>query len=213
MTNPWTDSLRKLLWPLIYCLAVLLSYWLAPALHLRPDNMGLMPRNWLHLSGIATSAFAHGNAEHLLSNVLSLLFSSWLLHTFYSRLAFPVILVSWLGSGILMFLFARTGVFHIGASAAIYSVVFFLLTGGLLGGHTSLRTVAIITILHYGSLVWGFLPLDNGVSWDGHLSGAAIGILLGIFFRKQYRKAYATPKPDWYREEDNEEDEYRKFNS
>ena len=41
--------------------------------------------------------------------------------------------------------------------------------------------VAVITFLLYGtSLLWGFIPRDTQVSWDGHLCGAVAGGLLAF---------------------------------
>ena len=37
----------------------------------------------------------------------------------------------------------------------------------------------------YGSFVWGVLPHDPSISYEGHLSGAIVGFLLAILFRKE----------------------------
>lgn len=34
--------------------------------------------------------------------------------------------------------------------------------------------------LFYSSLVWGVLPLSEGVSWQAHLFGAVGGVLAGL---------------------------------
>ena len=36
----------------------------------------------------------------------------------------------------------------------------------------------------YGSFLWGVLPHDPTISWEGHLSGAIVGLLLALFYRK-----------------------------
>jgi hypothetical protein len=35
----------------------------------------------------------------------------------------------------------------------------------------------------YGAFVWGVLPIEPGVSWETHLAGALIGIVLAFLFR------------------------------
>jgi hypothetical protein len=51
----------------------------------------------------------------------------------------------------------------------------------------------------YGSLIWGLLPFDYDVSWEGHLSGAVVGIVLAILYRDQGPE---RPKPSWELEEE-----------
>jgi hypothetical protein len=37
----------------------------------------------------------------------------------------------------------------------------------------------------YGSLIWGVFPTQPRVSWQGHLSGLIVGIILAFIYRKQ----------------------------
>ena len=40
----------------------------------------------------------------------------------------------------------------------------------------------------YGSLVWGLYPkyaIENNISWEGHLSGFVMGIVLAIFYKNE----------------------------
>ena len=50
-------------------------------------------------------------------------------------------------------------------------------------------------------MVWGLLPYDTKVSFEGHITGAVAGILLAIV----YRKEGPAPEPSPF--EDEEEDE------
>jgi hypothetical protein len=34
-------------------------------------------------------------------------------------------------------------------------------------------------------MVWWMLPIDEHISWEGHIAGAASGLLLALAFRKQ----------------------------
>ena len=36
----------------------------------------------------------------------------------------------------------------------------------------------------YGSFVWGVLPHDPTISYEGHLSGAIVGVMLALYYRK-----------------------------
>ena len=45
--------------------------------------------------------------------------------------------------------------------------------------------LAAIVAIFYGGMVWGVLPLQNGVSWEGHLFGGITGALAAFHFRKE----------------------------
>ena len=42
---------------------------------------------------------------------------------------------------------------------------------------------SLLVCFMYGALVWGVLPIEPGVSWETHLSGALIGVALAFIFR------------------------------
>ena len=90
-------------------------------------------------------------------------------------------------TGLLTWCGARGGV-HIGASALIYGLAFFLMLSGFIRRNRSLVIVSFLVIFLYGSLVWGLYPkyaIENHISWEGHLAGFVMGIILAIFYRKE----------------------------
>ena len=38
--------------------------------------------------------------------------------------------------------------------------------------------VAGLVMVGYGGLIWGVLPTQSGVSWEGHLTGAGAGVVM-----------------------------------
>ncbi len=36
--------------------------------------------------------------------------------------------------------------------------------------------IAVVVAVFYGGLIWGVLPADSGVSWEGHLFGVIAGV-------------------------------------
>ena len=36
----------------------------------------------------------------------------------------------------------------------------------------------------YGSMIWGVLPIKDGVSWESHAAGAIVGLILAFYFRR-----------------------------
>jgi len=45
--------------------------------------------------------------------------------------------------------------------------------------------VALAVIFIYGSIIWYILPIKEGVSWEGHLSGLLVGIVFAFIYRKK----------------------------
>ena len=84
----------------------------------------------------------------------------------------------WLASGLGTWLIGRGNSVHIGASSLIYGLVAYLIASGL--KLKSLRTVlvAFLVFLAYGGAVYGILPRNEQISWEGHLCGAIAGVLV-----------------------------------
>ena len=85
-----------------------------------------------------------------------------------------VVLISVL-AGILLWLFGQNAV-HIGASVLVFGLIGFLVCAGFFEKRLLSALISIGVAVVYGStLVFGVLPLQRGVSWDGHLFGAIAG--------------------------------------
>jgi len=61
---------------------------------------------------------------------------------------------------------------------------------------------SLFVVFLYGSLVWGLLPIDPSVSFEGHLAGG----FSGVFFAWYYRKLGPQAEPIKWEEEDMEND-------
>ena len=159
------------------------------------SNWGLKPRSPMGLIGILTMPFLHGDLDHLWSNSFGLITLGLLMLHFYRRVALRVVILSTLCSGALVWLFARPS-YHIGASAVIYALSGFLFTSGLLRrDRASLGALLIVSFL-FGASVWGVLPLQMGISWEGHLFGALTGIALAFIYRNVDRPPSEEDEPD-----------------
>jgi membrane associated rhomboid family serine protease len=94
---------------------------------------------------------------------------------------------------VLVWLFGRSSV-HLGASGLVYGLVSYLFMAGLLRRDRRAVAVSLLVVFMYGSLAWGVLPIQPGVSWETHASAAAIGVLLAFALRRfdnPPRKRYA----------------------
>ncbi|MEI6766058.1 MAG: rhomboid family intramembrane serine protease [Bacteroidota bacterium] len=144
---------------------------------------GIVPHSQRGLIGIILAPFLHGSFGHIIANSVPLGVFVFVLFLFYNRIAVPVIVLSIVLGGLLVWLFGRQAC-HIGASGLIYSLAGFLVTSGIVRKKFWLFLLSVILIFLYGGLIWGVLPSDPRISWEGHLFGAVSGILLAFFFRK-----------------------------
>ena len=183
---------RKFLGSLIIPLIIVALMWLVKIIEasygVRLSRWGVVPHTATGLFGILTLPFLHGSWEHLLSNTVPILVLGTALYYCYPTLANRVMLISWLGSGLITWCIGDTETTHIGASALVYSLNLFLIFSGFIRGNRMLIVISLIMVFLYGSFIWGMIPalaIPQNISWEGHLSGALIGVLLAIFLRKE----------------------------
>ena len=170
------------------------------SLGLHLEQYGIVPRHFEGLPGIFFAPLVHKDFAHLISNSLPLLVLGVGMLYLYPNAAFTVIPVIYLGTGLIVWLLGRPS-FHIGASGLIYGLAIYIFVAGLLRRDVRAIAAALLVYFLYGTLVWGVLPLQPGVSWETHLAAAILGLLLAFMFRHRDvrpRKRYA-----WEDEEDD----------
>lgn len=64
-------------------------------------------------------------------------------------------------------------------------------------------SLSLVVVFLYGSMIWGVLPIQPGISWEGHLFGAIAGIILAYYYRNDGPQ---RPKYSWELEEEELED-------
>ena len=164
---------------------------------------GLRPQTARGLLGILVMPFLHGNWEHLLSNSIPILVLGTALYYCYPTLANRVLLITWLGSGLLTWSIGDPFSSHIGASALVYGLNLFLIASGFIRRNRMLIVISLIMVFLYGSFIWGMIPslaIPQNISWEGHLSGALIGIMLAVIYRKE------GPQKEVYHWDDDEDE-------
>lgn len=145
---------------------------------------GIIPRTQSGLIGIFTSPFLHGGFYHLISNSIPLFVLLLTLSVFYEKRWIPVVTIIILVGGGLTWLFAGYGN-HIGASGVIYGLAGFLISNGIIEKNIKSILIAIVVAILYGGLIFGVLPTNRLISWEGHLFGAVSGVLAAFSLRKR----------------------------
>jgi len=60
----------------------------------------------------------------------------------------------------------------------------------------------LMIIFLYGSMVWYLFPIEEHISWEGHLSGFVTGLILALVYKKtgpqkfQYEWEQENYEPD-----------------
>ena len=156
------------------------------------------------LIGVFTAPLLHSGAEHLFSNSLPLIVSLTTVLYLYPRSAMRAIPVIWIGSGMLAWIIGRESL-HFGASGFVYGLLAYVFISGIL--RLDMRSVAVSVMVWflYGSMIWGVLPIRPNMSWELHLAGAILGVVLAIVFRhwdvapvKRYSWEDDDSVPEWF---------------
>ncbi len=153
------------------------------AVDLDPWPFGVRPREWSGLVGIFTAPLVHSDFAHLLANSVPLATVGAAMLFLYPHSTLRVLPAVYLGPGVLVWVFGRGSV-HLGASGIVYGLVSYVFVAGLLRRDRRAIAASLLVAFMYGSLAWGVLPIEPGVSWETHLSAAVIGVSLALALRK-----------------------------
>jgi membrane associated rhomboid family serine protease len=199
----FTFNIWTILPALLFVFVMWLVYWLEIKFSFRFTDNGIRPGRLAGLQGVLFGPFIHGSLKHLWSNTLPCLILLTALNFFYKYISFKVTILGILITGVLTWLMGRPS-YHIGASGVVYMLAAFLFFKGVLTRHYKMLSLSFLVAFFYGSLVWYVLPIEEGISWEGHLSGAIAGIILAIVIRSSLpaKKKYAW-ELDQYNEEDD----------
>ena len=146
-------------------------------------HLGVLPRHTSGIPGIFLFPFIHSGFQHLISNSFPLLLLITAMFYFYPSSSFKVLILIYFFSGTLVWLFARES-YHIGASGVVYGLITFTFFSGIIRWDRRSIVLSLIVTFLYGGFTWGVLPIDEKISWEGHLAGALIGIACAFLFRK-----------------------------
>ncbi|PCH76597.1 MAG: rhomboid family intramembrane serine protease [Flavobacteriaceae bacterium] len=169
------------------------------------NRYGIYPKTLKGLRGVFFSPFIHGDTNHLINNSVPLVVLSACLLFFYKEVAWKVLVLGTLLSGILTWSIARDN-YHIGASGVIYLLFSFIFFSGVIRKNYRLVAISLGVVFLYGSMIWYVFPVKEGISWEGHLSGFVVGFIFAIIYRKiglqKIEHTYSSSEFDTYFDED-----------
>ena len=123
-----------LLVPIVTICVIWFIYWVEIRFGYNFNKYGIFPRSFRGLRGVFLSPFIHSDISHLFNNSVPLFALMASLFYFYKELAFKIVLIGTILTGLLCWSFARDS-YHIGASGVIYLLFSFIFFSGIIRKH------------------------------------------------------------------------------
>ena len=169
-----------------YSLAFIALLWIVKAIEFSVSgdfgDYGILPRKISGAIGIITGPLIHGDINHLFSNTIPLLILGIGVIYFYNKIAFEVIALIYLMTGVWVWIAAREA-YHIGASGIVYGMVSFLFFSGVFRKDPKSIAVSLVVTFLLGGMIYGIFPTNDNISWESHLLGSLAGIFCAFYFR------------------------------
>lgn len=186
--HPFGSGAEAFIYSGLLVILMWLSFW---ADHLFADipfyQYGLKPHSFVGLRGILFMPLIHSynEIEHIVNNSIPTFVLLSSLIYYYRQIALKVFVFSWLFTGVGLWIIAGNSFsYHIGMSGIIYALAGFLFTSGVIRKYRPLQGISLFVVFVYGSLIWGIFPMEAHVSWQGHLAGLIVGVILAFVYRE-----------------------------
>ena len=170
-------------YPILFVILIWLIFWIEFRFNVDLKSFGIQPRKIEGIYGIMLSPFLHLSLEHLINNSIPLFLLSSAIFFFYRTISWKIIFLGIFLSGFLTWIIGRDST-HIGASGLIYVLISFIFFKGIISKNFNLMALSLIVVFIYGGTIWYIFPIKDNMSWEGHLSGFLVGILLAFVFKK-----------------------------
>ena len=156
---------------------------------------GVFPREVNGMIGVITSPLVHGSWGHLVSNCVPLLVTTSIIHFFYKRVAVSSFFLIYFLTGAAVWMFGRS-VYHIGASGVVYGLIAFIFWTGVFRRNVKSIVLSLVVIILYAGYLEGIVPFQEGISWESHLLGAVVGLIIAFFLKGLIEKD-EVPHDPW----------------
>ncbi|MEX3754870.1 rhomboid family intramembrane serine protease [Mycobacteroides abscessus] len=165
----------------------------------RLDENGIRPLETDGLDGILFAPLLHANWGHLVANTVPALVLGFLAAAAGVGRFLLATAIIWLLGGVGTWLIGNIGLpyetNHIGASGLIFGWLTYVIVRGFFNRSVGQILIGAVVLVLYGGVLWGVLPGQFGVSWQGHLSGAVAGVLAAYWLSGRERKVQAARGP------------------
>ena len=143
----------------------------------RLDAWGVRPHTLVGLRGIVFAPFLHSGFGHLIGNTVPFALLGLVVLTGGVPRFFAVTAVVAVTSGTGTWVLGQSNQVHIGASGVVFGYLGYLVSRGFFERKLGQIAAGVLVALVYGGMIWGVLPNQRGVSWQGHFFGLLGGVL------------------------------------
>jgi membrane associated rhomboid family serine protease len=149
------------------------------------DRYGIIAHEPDGLPGILFAPFLHAGFAHLMANSVPLLILGFLAAIRglgrFAAASLMIILIS--GAGV--WLTSPPNTVTVGASGLVFGYFGYVVARGFFDRRALDIVLGVVVAVLYYSILWGALPSEQGVSWQGHLFGLIGGIVAAWFLRRR----------------------------
>jgi len=140
------------------------------------ERYGIQPRNLGGLWGILMAPLLHVSWVHLTANTIPFVVLGWLVMLRRISDFVVVTALAILIGGLGVWLVGAGNSVHVGASGLIFGYLGYLLARGYFERSLWAVLLGVVALVLYGGVLWGVLPGQPGISWEGHLFGFVGGV-------------------------------------
>nr|WP_033288446.1 rhomboid family intramembrane serine protease [Amycolatopsis jejuensis] len=138
---------------------------------------GILSRQASGIDGVLWAPLLHAGWSHLFSNTVPVLVFSFLAMAAGIGRWAVVTAIIWAVSGLGVWLVGPANAYTVGASGLAFGWLAYLLVRGIFHRSFGQIVVAVVLLGVWSGMLWGLLPGNPGISWQGHLFGALAGVL------------------------------------
>ncbi|SFP90055.1 MULTISPECIES: rhomboid family intramembrane serine protease [Actinomadura] len=151
------------------------------------DRFGIQPRDVDDLPDIFTAPFMHGGFGHLMANTVPFLILGFIAAArgIVKFLVASLIIIVVGGLGVWFISSANT----LGSSILIFGFFGYLVGRGVFERRLLDIGIAVAVVAVYGTMLFGVIPSDPTISWQGHLFGLLGGVLASWVLRRDTSSA------------------------
>jgi membrane associated rhomboid family serine protease len=156
---------------------------------------GIVPRDPGHVWAIFTAPFLHVSWTHLIDNTIPFVFMGVIIALWGAyRLALVTLIVIIVG-GLGTWLVSPGGASTVGASGIVFGYATYLFARGVFNRSVLEILIGIVVAVVWGGALIASVQPHQGVSWQGHVSGAIGGLVAAWLLARPRTRAGSGTGP------------------
>ena len=149
------------------------------------NRYGIQAHNSDAIWHIFTAPFLHANLDHIMANSVPLAILGFLAALRGVARFVTVSLIIMVASGLGVWFLSASGTVTVGASGLIFGYFGYLLARGFVERRVLDIVVGGLVAVVYGTMIFGALPGQPGISWQAHLFGLIGGVFAAWLARQR----------------------------